>query len=116
MSNKEKTIDMVANPPHYAGSTSLECIECMRVTFGAKAVYNFCLCNSFKYLWRYKNKNGREDINKAGWYLNYVQHDIERDGKENVPLHICEMYDRLHDLYIDIVDKLSNTCPTVGKD
>jgi len=38
-----KPHDNVNNPQHYAGSTSLECIECMRVTFGAKAVYDFCL-------------------------------------------------------------------------
>lgn len=112
---KDLETDNVNHPQHYEGHTSLECIECMRVAMGRTAVYNFCLCNSFKYLWRYKNKNGREDINKAGWYLDYVKHDIERDGKENVPLNICEMYDRLNDLYIDIVDKLSNTCPTVGK-
>ena len=39
--------DVVNNPQHYAGGTSLECIECMRVTFGARAVYDFCLCNAF---------------------------------------------------------------------
>lgn len=99
--------DNVNNPQHYAGSTSLECIECMRVTFGEKAVYNFCLCNAFKYLWRYKNKNGEEDIKKARWYLDYVQHDIERDG-DCIPYSVHKMYDRLNNLYIDIVDKISN--------
>ena len=102
-----KQHDNVNNPQHYAGSTSLECIECMRVTFGAKAVYDFCLCNAFKYLWRYKNKNGAEDIDKARWYLNYVQHDIERDG-DNVPEEIRLTYGRLNDLYIDITDKIAN--------
>ena len=102
-----KQHDNVNNPQHYAGSTSLECIECMRVTFGAKAVYDFCLCNAFKYLWRYKNKNGEEDIKKARWYLDYVQHDIERDG-DYVPDEIHKMYERLNDLYIDITDKIAN--------
>ena len=102
-----KQHDNVNNPQHYAGSTSLECIECMRVTFGAKAVYDFCLCNAFKYLWRYKNKNGAEDIDKARWYLNYVQHYIERDG-DNVSEEIRLTYGRLNDLYIDITDKIAN--------
>ena len=100
--------DNVNNPKHYAGSTSLECIECMRVTFGAVATYDFCLCNAFKYLWRYKNKNGAEDIDKARWYLNYVQHDIERDSNECFSPIIWEMYQRLNDLYIDITDKIAN--------
>ena len=107
-----KEHDNVNNPKHYSGSTSLECIECMRVTFGAVATYDFCLCNAFKYLWRYKNKNGAEDIKKARWYLDYVQHDIERDGSaENsgyVPEEVVRMYYRLNDLYIDITDKIAN--------
>ena len=64
-----KEHDNVNNPKHYAGSTSLECIECMRVTFGSVATYDSCLCNAFKYLWRYKNKNGAEDIKKQGGIL-----------------------------------------------
>ena len=107
-----KEHDNVNNPKHYAGSTSLECIECMRVTFGSVATYDFCLGNAFKYLWRYKNKNGAEDIKKARWYLDYVQHDIERDGSaENsgyVPEEVVRMYYRLNDLYIDITDKIAN--------
>ena len=63
------TNDNVNHPKHYAGSTSLECIEAMEMAFGEQAVYDFCICNSFKYLWRYKNKNGAEDINKAEWYI-----------------------------------------------
>ena len=102
-----KEVDNVNNPRHYAGSTSLECIECMRVTFGAKAVYDFCLCNSFKYLWRYKNKNGEEDIKKARWYLDYVQHDIERDG-DYVPDEVHKMYGRVNDLDIEITGKIGN--------
>ena len=61
--------DNVNHPAHYEGQTSLECIDVMEIAFGAEAVANFCLCNAFKYLWRYKNKNGREDLDKATWYL-----------------------------------------------
>ena len=35
-----------------------------------EAVLDFCICNAFKYLFRWKNKNGVEDITKANWYLN----------------------------------------------
>lgn len=57
------------NPQHYK-ETSIECIEVMLIVFGKKAVVNFCMCNAFKYLWRYSSKNGLEDLQKAQWYIN----------------------------------------------
>ena len=65
--------DNVNHPKHYKGSTSLECFEVMQVAFGKITIYDFCICNAFKYLWRYKNKNGVEDLNKAEWYLNKAE-------------------------------------------
>ncbi len=61
--------DMVNNPPHYT-SGGIECIDAMIASQGTAAVKDFCLCNAFKYIWRTKNKNGIEDIDKAIWYLN----------------------------------------------
>ena len=100
-------IDNVNHPKHYEGSTSLECIECMRLIFGDKAVFYFCLCNAFKYMWRYKNKNGEEDVNKTRWYLDYVGHEIEVNG-EYVSEEIKQLHNRLTDLYIHISDKIAN--------
>lgn len=60
------------NPSHYKDYTSLECIEAMQISFGREAVLHFCLCNAFKYIWRWKHKNGEEDLNKAGWYIDYA--------------------------------------------
>ena len=60
------------NPDHYKSSTSLECIEAMEMIFGNEAVRDFCILNAFKYIWRWKNKNGAEDLNKASWYINQV--------------------------------------------
>lgn len=62
-------IDNVSHPSHYEGNTSIECIDAMRLGLGDQAVYDFCLCNAFKYMWRYKNKNGTEDLDKAEWYI-----------------------------------------------
>ena len=61
--------DPVSHPAHYADSCSLECIDVMEAVFGSVPVRYFCLCNAFKYMWRYKNKNGQEDLKKAKWYL-----------------------------------------------
>ena len=62
--------DNVNHPNHYARSCSMECIDAMEITFGIEAVIHYCKCNAFKYLWRYKNKNGLEALEKALWYCN----------------------------------------------
>lgn len=35
--------------------------------------------NVIKYLWRYENKNGVEDLNKAKWYLNKLIEVVDND-------------------------------------
>lgn len=77
----EIAVDVVNHPKHYADTCSLECINAMLITFGTNAVIDFCTCNAFKYLWRYKNKNGQEDLKKAQWYLvkaQYLGEDTEQ--------------------------------------
>ena len=61
--------DNINHPAHYEGSTSIECIDAIELAFGQEGTAFFCLCNAFKYLWRHKHKGGREDLDKAGWYL-----------------------------------------------
>lgn len=57
------------NPNHYKQGP-LECIDVMRLIFGDVSVAEFCRINAFKYIWRHKEKNGIEDLNKAEWYMN----------------------------------------------
>jgi hypothetical protein len=61
-------MDNVNHPSHYE-TGKFECIEVMIETQGVQAARDFCICNAFKYLYRHRNKNGREDIEKAVWYL-----------------------------------------------
>jgi len=60
--------DMVNSPPHYnkAGIETIDAIEAM--TDGGFDYY--LQGNIMKYLWRYRYKNGVEDLKKAQWYLN----------------------------------------------
>ena len=69
MANCEKKSKDNINPNHYKSETSLECIEAMQIAFGNDAVIDFCLCNAWKYIWRWENKNGIEDLKKAEWYI-----------------------------------------------
>lgn len=73
----------VDHPAHY-GQASVECIDAMVATQGAGAVYQFCVCNAFKYLWRRNRKGGHEDVEKALWYLKEASRlrDGEGYGKE----------------------------------
>lgn len=49
------------NPNHYK-TRKHECIEFTRLL-------NFNLGNAFKCIWRFEHKNGKEDLEKAVWYL-----------------------------------------------
>lgn len=88
--------DNVNHPKHYADTTSIECIEAMTVAFGRGAVVDFCKCNAFKYVWRYKNKNGKEDLEKAQWYCNKA---VELYGTSG-----CEYEDEQLDALIRLID------------
>ena len=66
----EEVVKDNINPDHYKSQTSLECIEAMQIAFGEAAVIDFCVCNAWKYIWRWENKNGVEDLHKAEWYIN----------------------------------------------
>ena len=57
------------NPDHYKNHTSLECIEEMEIILGDLGVTYFCVGNAWKYIRRWKNKNGVEDLKKAKWYI-----------------------------------------------
>ena len=62
--------DPVENPSHYTDGCSRECIDMMQTAIGWEGVMHFCLCNAYKYLWRYKLKNNpMEDLQKANWYV-----------------------------------------------
>ena len=76
--------DNVNHPSHYADSCSLECIDTMIIAFGYEYVFFYCLINAYKYVWRYKNKNGEEDVRKAEWYVNKAT-EIYDSGNANVP-------------------------------
>ena len=61
--------DAVNHPKHYTQG-GIECIDAMVAAFGEDVVADYCIVNAFKYIWRYKHKNGNEDIDKAHWYIN----------------------------------------------
>ena len=59
--------DMVHSPPHY-NQAWIECIDAIRAATDDGYEY-YLQGNIIKYLWRYRYKNGVEDLEKAQWYL-----------------------------------------------
>lgn len=67
MLNRE---DRVNHPPHYTAG-GIECIDALEAaTEGLVGIEDVCTANAIKYLWRWKRKNGKEDLRKAVWYIN----------------------------------------------
>lgn len=58
------------NPSHYKNG-KVEAIDAIEsATVNKKGIEAVCVANVIKYLWRYEDKNGIEDIKKAQWYIN----------------------------------------------
>lgn len=70
------------NPSHYRQHAH----ECIEFTMHM----NFNLGNAFKYIWRHKEKNGREDLEKAIWYLERQRDDVPKFKKLKDKKY-CEM-------------------------
>lgn len=61
--------DNVNHPSHYTQG-GIECIEALEAaTVNLKGIEAVCTANAIKYLWRWKEKNGKEDLKKAIWYI-----------------------------------------------
>lgn len=66
--------DLVNSPPHYTSHASG--VECIEVT----EAMDFNPGNAFKYVWRFREKGGSEDLAKALWY---VRREIARQEGES---------------------------------
>lgn len=70
--------NMVDHPSHYQSETGLEVIDVIEAfTFDLKGIEAFDTGNVIKYICRWKNKNGIEDLKKANWYLNHLIKHLE---------------------------------------
>lgn len=73
--------DNINHPSHYAGK--VECIDCLEsATEGLNGIEAVCTANAIKYLYRWKKKNGIEDLEKAKWYINRLIETLEQDDND----------------------------------
>lgn len=73
------TNDVVNHPSHYTQG-GIECIDAITAaTVGKTGIEAVCVANVVKYLWRYEEKNGLEDVKKARWYLERLINELENN-------------------------------------
>ena len=73
----ENKPDMVSHPHHYTQG-GIECIDALKAaTVGKRGIEAVCVANVIKYLWRYEEKNGIEDVRKAKWYIERLLKELE---------------------------------------
>ena len=76
----EPTNDAVQHPSHYTHG-GIECIDAIRASMTADGFCDYCKGNIIKYIWRWRDKGGVEDLRKASVYLDWLINAA--DVKEN---------------------------------
>jgi hypothetical protein len=73
--------DNVNHPSHYTQG-AIECIDAIKeATKGLFGIEAVCTGNIIKYVWRWKFKNGVEDLYKADWYLQRLIKEVTSNKK-----------------------------------
>ena len=64
------------NSPHHYTTGNIEVIDYIQDNLQG-GFESYCIGSILKYISRYKNKNGIEDLKKARWYLNKIINELE---------------------------------------
>ena len=75
----EPAEDVVNHPAHYTAG-GIECIDAIRAaTTGLVGFEAYCTGTVLKYIWRWRRKNGIEDLRKAGVYLDWLMQEVANE-------------------------------------
>ena len=77
----EPTNDAVQHPSHYTQG-GIECIDAIRASMTADGFCDYCKGNIIKYIWRWRDKGGVEDLRKASVYLNWLINAADEKEKK----------------------------------
>ena len=77
----ESNDPMVSHPSHYQSKSGLEVIDVVEAfTDGLEGIEACDTGNIIKYMCRWKQKNGIQDLKKARWYLEHLINHIEKEN------------------------------------
>lgn len=84
----ESTDKMVSHPSHYQSKSGLEVIDVIAAfTEGLEGIEAVDTGNAIKYICRWKDKNGVQDLEKAMWYIQHlIDHLIKEDEEKRIEL------------------------------
>ena len=84
MNETYESVDrMVSHPGHYQSKNGIECIDCIEAAVeGLNGIEAVDTANAIKYLFRWKKKNGRQDVEKAIWYLSHLLKHLKSQEDE----------------------------------
>ena len=71
--------DNVDHPKHYLKG-GLECIQVIEAQLTPQQYEGYLYGNVLKYMWRWLDKNGLEDLRKAAHYLMWLQEEVKKNG------------------------------------
>ena len=71
--------DNVNSPKHYCKG-GLECIQVIKAQLTPEQYKGYLYGNVLKYMWRWPDKNGLEDLRKAAHYLMWLQEEVKKNG------------------------------------
>ena len=77
----ESNDPMVSHPSHYQSKYGLEVIDVVEAfTDGLEGIEACDTGNIIKYMCRWKQKNGIQDLKKARWYLEHLINHMEKEN------------------------------------
>ncbi len=76
--------NVVNHPAHYT-TGGIECLEAIKASMSTEAFAGYLSGNCIKYLWRYRQKGGVQDLLKCEFYLKRLIEsvrlvELERDS------------------------------------
>ena len=81
-STGEVMSNAVQHPRHYTKG-GVECIDAIRASMTDEAFAGYCKGNVLKYIFRYEDKGGVEDLDKANVYLGWLRQTAEKIAWDN---------------------------------
>lgn len=72
----QKEEDKVNHPRHYK-TGGIETIDFIQAKMSKEQFEGYCLGQIWKYTTRYRHKNGKEDLQKAEWYMKKLLEVVE---------------------------------------
>lgn len=75
LSDRDPYTDPVARPAHYQSEGGLEAIDVIKAF--VPDPHSYYMGNVLKYVMRHLQKNGKQDLEKAKWYLTVMIEEYE---------------------------------------